>query len=247
MNNESSIAKIYWTEDYGQFHFLHGNRDLVESKINKLSRDVEAGLNLFQYCPILVNKDFFIIDGQHRFYVCKSKKLKVYYCVVPDFTLAQIAKLNNNQNRWTNNDFLNCYIDAGRNSGHYKTLKNFIGSYGVTLSEAVSLLYAGIPANGGRFLELFRDGDFEVRFLNEATQLCDLAGEYSEFTDANYSRNFLATLQKLLAGDKFSHREMIQKLQKNNLRIEKRSNVKEYLVHMEELFNFKNSIRKTIY
>ena len=247
MDNESSIAKIYWTEDYGQFHFLHGNRDLVQSKINKLSRDIEAGLNLFQYCPILVNKDYYIIDGQHRFFVCKLKKLKVYYCVVPDFSLAQIAKLNNNQNRWTTNDFLNCYIDAGVNSEHYRTLKNFTESYSLTISTAMSLLYAGAPATGGRFLELFRDGDFEVKFLNEATKLCDLAGEYSEYTNENYSRDFLATLHKLLSGDKFSHPEMIQKLQKNNLRIEKRSSVKEYLVHMEEIFNFKNSIRKTIY
>lgn len=247
MNNESSVAKIYWTEDYSLFNYLHGNRDISETKINKLIKDVQNGLNLFQYCPILVNSEYRIIDGQHRFFACRKLKHKIYYTIVPNFSLAQIAKLNNNQNRWKISDFLNCYIDAGKNSHHYVALKTFIEKYKITVSLGANLLMVGSASSGGRNLEMFREGDFEVKHLDEATKLMKKASEYSDYTDIYHSREFLCALQRLLSSNKFSHKKMLVKLQKNNLRIEKRANQKEYLTHLEELFNFKNSVRKTIY
>lgn len=69
--NESN-TRIYYTSDYAMFHFLKGNRDLNEPKINKIVKSVTAGLNFFKYCPIMVNENYFIIDGQHRFYASIS-------------------------------------------------------------------------------------------------------------------------------------------------------------------------------
>lgn len=247
MENESS-TKILWTKNYGLFSFIHGNRDLNVAKINKLIKDVENGLDLFKYCPILVNEDMHIIDGQHRFVVCQKLKRNVYYIIVPNFTLRDIARLNNNQNRWKMRDFLNCYADAGKNKADYQMLDKFIAKYGITVSMGISALYSGtVHANGTDYLNIFRDGEFEVRFLDEATEILNVALEYEPYNDYCRNREFIATLQKLLKNGKFSHKAMLEKLEVNKLTIEKRANVKEYLAHMEELFNFKNSKRKTIY
>jgi hypothetical protein len=249
LEHVESTTKIYWTKDYSKFSFIHGNRDLVNVKINKLIKDVQNGLDLFQYCPILVTSNLHIIDGQHRFYVCKKLGHNVYYTIVPDCTLAQIAKVNNNQNRWKMEDFLNCYSDAGVNSTDYKLLREFVTVYPIQISMAIHMLMAGTCSSGGgkMILEAFRNGEFKVTHLDEAHNIMKHALEYEEFSDVWKSRDFIVALQKLMSGDKYSHEEMIAKLRKNNLRIEYQRNSKEYLVHLETLFNFKNSIRKTLY
>ena len=246
MNYESSTTKIYWTKDHKKFKFLPGNRDINEAKIKKLIKDVQNGLNLFQYCPILVNETMHIIDGQHRFYACIKLKYNIYYVVVPNFSLAEIARLNNNQNRWKMKDFLNCYI-GGENKIHYETLENFIQKYPINISFAVHLLAAGKTTTGGNNLEDFRNGDFTVRHLDEAENLLSMATDYKPFTEFCYHRDFIFALQKLNDNGKYPHAEMIEKLDKNKLSIEKRANPKEYMMHLEELFNFKNSKRKTIF
>lgn len=246
-HSESSSTKIYWTQDYSRFYYLHGNRDLDEGKIKKLIRDVESGLDLFKFCPILVNETMHIIDGQHRFYVCQHLKINVYYIIVPSFMLAEIARVNNNQNRWKMQDFLNCFIDAGKNKEHYILLKEFKNKYKVSISLAVGLLATGNLNHNRSNLEDFRNGKFQANYPELADTLMQAALEYSEFTEINMSRDFLMALEKLHENGKFSQKEMLEKLKKHDLKIEKRANVKEYLTHMEELFNYKNSIRKTIY
>lgn len=242
----SSTSVIYWTNDYGMFKFLHGNRDMDAGKIKKLMKDIQAGLNLLAFCPILVNETMHIIDGQHRYYVAQKLKMNVYYMVVPDFSLAQIAKMNNNQNRWKMQDFLNCYIDAGYNREDYKRLKDFKELYQITISLAVGLLASGNPENR-MFLEAFRNGEFKATNAEAAECLMKAVWEFKPYTDEWRSRDFITAIDKLEKAKKVKLKEIIAKLKKHNLRIEKKSNVKGYLAHIEELFNFKNSIRKPIY
>lgn len=249
MDKQISNTPVYWTTDYSLFKFIAGNRDISEAKIKKLMNDVQHGMDLFKYCPILVNEEMYIIDGQHRFYVCHKLKKNVYYMVVPNFSLAQIAKLNNNQNRWKMSDFLNCYSSAGKNTEHYEYLRQFIDMYHISISTSVSLLYTGLPTTGAgtEHMEVFRNGEFTVKFKNEAELLVTAAYEYAPYTEVSNDRSFLLALQKLLTNGLFNQSEMLKKLEKNSLRIEKQMNTKQYLAHMEEVFNYKNSKRQTIY
>lgn len=248
-HQECTFNKIYWTTDYSRFHYIAGNRDLIESKVKKLIHDVQSGLDLMQYCPILVNKHMHIIDGQHRFKACTQMKWRVYYVIVPDITFAQIARVNNNKNRWKMTDFLNCYRDAGDNKKEYNTLYDFIQQYPVIISTAISLLMTGsvMPTGHRDISEAFRNGDFKATHHAEAYDLMLYAEPYAKFTTEAYSREFLACLQKLLASDQFSTVEMLDKLQKHDLKITRQQNSKKYLAHMEELFNYKNSIRRRLY
>lgn len=248
MENESS-TKILWTKDYSKFSFLKGNRDLVEGKINKLLNDVKNGLDLFKYCPILVSEDFHIIDGQHRFYASKKLGTNIYYIIVPDFTLAQIAKVNNNQNRWKMIDFLNCYCDAGKNREAYNILRTFSEKWKVSISLSVSLIFNEEPANASKnnSLELFRNGEFTIKHLDYAEKLLQNAKEYEPFFKEWNTRDFLACLHTLYKVGKFDQKAMIDKLILHNLQIEKKYSIKEYLQHIENLLNYRNIKRITIY
>lgn len=247
MDQESNASKIYWTKDYKKFKFIHGNRDLLPIKLKRLMEDIKEGLNLLPYCPILVNKEYGIIDGQHRFYVAKKMGLNIYYVIVPDVTLSQIARLNNNQNRWKTQDFMNCFIDAGDNSQHYEILYEFVRQYKVSISLAVSMLYNGVPHEAGHAIAIFRDGSFKVRYYDEAEHLMIKSNDYQEFTDKTNTRAFLSALQKLLNNGIYDHDAVISKLKKHEMKIDHKGNAKEYMQQIEMLYNYKNQIRKPIY
>lgn len=243
--NESN-TRIYYTSDYAMFHFLKGNRDLNEPKINKIVKSVTAGLNFFKYCPIMVNENYFIIDGQHRFYASKKLKLPIYYVIVPNFSLRQIAEINNNQSKWKVRDFMNCYIDADINRDHYKLLEKLQSETHINVSTMISLLMYGKVAQGGQ-TDAFRDGNFIVKFHNETVNLIEKARQFEVFSAKWQERAFLQAIEKLLDSDKYNHDALLKKLQKHELTIEKRSTCKEYLQHLEELFNHRNSIRQILY
>lgn len=243
-NPQVSAIKIYCTSNYGKFKFLKGNRDLNSKKVKRIIESVENGLNLFPYCPVMVNKDGYVIDGQHRYFVCKKLSLPVHYVVVNDFTLRQVAEMNQNASKWTDKDFLNCYIDIGNK--HYAILRDFVEKYQVNLGIASSLLSEGRVRGVNRMDDL-RDGLFKSEFLSKASDFLDCALKFKDFCDSYKSRNFLQALETLLSFKDFNISELIDKLKLHNLTIETRSTPKEYLTHLEDLFNYKNSKRKRIY
>ena len=59
--------EIYKTTNYSIFSFLQGNRSV--SKKNSLVKSIQK-IDLTMYKPILVDSEFRIIDGQHRFFAC---------------------------------------------------------------------------------------------------------------------------------------------------------------------------------
>lgn len=241
-----SNTKIQYSNQYGMFHFLKGNRDLNESKIRRIIESVKSGLNFFKYCPILVNEDFFIIDGQHRYYACKHLKLPVYFVIVPNFSLRQIAEINNNTSKWKIKDFMNCYIDANVNRDHYKTLERISIEHKLNISLCINLLMYG-KVGGGGMSEAFRNGEFKVNYLQFTEDLISQAKQFEKFEADWKSRSFLQAIEKLQSSDKYDQDAVIKKLTKHSLVISTQSSCKEYLNHIESLFNFKNSIRQPIY
>jgi hypothetical protein len=243
-NEQLSSVQLYFSDDYGKFKFLRGNRDLNNAKINRIIESVHNGLNLFRYCPIMVNKDGYVIDGQHRFYVCKKLKLKVFYVIVPEFTLRQVAEMNQNASKWKDNDFVNCYIDTGNN--HYNILKEFVDKYQVNLGIASALLSEG-KVRGIKRMDDLRDGLFKAEKEKLAIEFMEKVLLFKPFCCAYKSRNFLQALETLFSNQEFSHMELIEKLKLHNLQIETRHSPKEFLTHIEDLFNYKNSKRKRLY
>jgi len=239
----NSGVEVLCSQNYEMFHFMKGNRHLNDAKIKKIIFSVQNGLDLFKYCPIMVNNDHYVIDGQHRFACCKKLKFPIYYVVVPKFTLRQVAEMNNNASRWTSNDFLQCYIDIGYPD--YKQLQKFIDANGVNIGVAISLLSSGSVTSGHQ--DDFKDGLFKVEYLEKAERLMEHAKSYAQLCPTYRTRNFLRALEVLNDSTGYNQDEVIEKLSQHQLTIEQKNSPKEYLQHLEELFNFHNSKRRRIY
>jgi hypothetical protein len=238
--------KIFQETDYKKFRTIKGNRDISKKKVARLVASYKSGIDLFPFCPILVNEDFYIIDGQHRFCACKELNKSVFYTVVPNFSLQQIARINSDTDKWKNKDFMQCYTRLGNNN--YKLLELFKDKYELTLSVAISLLHNGRCRGGGDFMSLFRDGLFVAHYQDHADKIIAKCYDYETVNPDNWNdRSFIQAIEVLLTSELYNHSEVIEKLKVNKSKIERKSNWKEYIFHIEELFNRKNSIRKFIY
>lgn len=247
-NQIEKKTKIEMTYNYKQFKFIKGNRPLVTSKVTKLVKSYNGGLNLFPYCPILINNDFYVIDGQHRLEACKRLNISVYYIVIPEVTLQQIAELNATATRWKVSDFFNCFIQTGNQD--YVTLQTFKDRFGLSINTALQLLMVGsCKEGGGHCGEAFRLGQFKINHLERANKIMKHVFDYREVAspEALSDRNFIIAIQVLLSSPLYKHKEMIQRLTAKKLNIVKKYNYKEYIYHMEELFNRNNSKRYFIY
>jgi hypothetical protein len=194
----------------------------------------------------MVNEDYLIIDGQHRYIACKKLKLPVYFVIVPNFSLRQVAEINNNTSKWKTKDFMNCYIDADINRADYKILEQVTNEYKINISVCINLLMFGKVGAGG-MSEQFRNGEFKVNFEAHTTLLLNMAREFEKFKADWKSRAFIQAIEKLAASEKYDNDMVLKKLEKCSLIVEHQSSCKEYLVHIEELYNYKNSIRQILY
>ena len=239
-------SEIKVTENYNQFRFIKGNRPIVKIKIKNLITSYDKGLNLFPYCPILVNEQNYVIDGQHRLETCKKLEIPVYYCVVPNFSLHQIAEINCTVTKWAMKDYLNCYIETG--SPDYKTLSFFRDKYDLSVNVAIALLGNGtVRDGGGTGVEKFKSGQFKVVHGEKAERVMKHVMDYIDFFPKVNDRTFIIAIQMLLASKSYNHKEVVDKLRQYKSKIEPQKTYKDYIQHIEVLFNHRNSKRKIIY
>lgn len=239
--------QINQSSNYELFEKITGNRTLNVAKIEKITKDVDNGFNMLPYCPIIVsetpNGSLHIIDGQHRFEVSKVTNKPVYYVVCNTLTLKQIAQLNSRGDKWKATDFLNCYINLGIED--YKILKNFMKVHDTNIKLSIDLLMYNKHAE--KSTDVFQSGDFVVNFFNEATALVELTESIFKRYSFSRDRYLIGAVQTIAKKGKCDFEKLKQKIATAPNMMDKHSDVKNYIYNIEKVYNFKNSIRETIY
>lgn len=247
-HHESNV-KVYFTRDYTRFKSIIGNRLLSEPKIKRIIKDIQNGLDLLKYCPIVVDKDMNVIDGQHRLYVARQLKSNVWYVITSDgLTLEEIAKINSNQERWKTKDFLHCYV--AQNNPHYNKLQEFMNKYDFPLNVSIQLLSSGTMnetgGGGGSSKSDFEHGKFEVKFEDEAEIIAQKVLLFSDF-DQCRKRNFVGAITRIYQAGKCDFDKLHQKYIKNKEELKKCDTVKEYLKNLEDIYNIYSHTRTILF
>jgi hypothetical protein len=89
--------QIQKTEDYNLFKRIVGNRTINKAQVRRLYDSYSIKPWLIQYCPIIINDNNEVIDGQHRLEAIKRLKIPVYYL--------QVEKDDEIVRRYKNNQF----------------------------------------------------------------------------------------------------------------------------------------------
>lgn len=114
------IGKVYETKEYDKFVIYDWNREIQKNTLNKIHKSViEHG---WRVEPIIVNEDYGIIDGQHRYTYAKDHDLPVYYIVVEGLTKEDCQIMNSVRTSWNQSDYIRFYAIQGNQNYSYLML-----------------------------------------------------------------------------------------------------------------------------
>lgn len=242
---EKVVAYINQTYDYDRFKTLEGNRNINKANVERLKKSMRENYLL---CPIIVNKDWMIIDGQHRHQACKELNYPLYYFMCKGYGLNEVQKLNTNQKNWTNVDYLQSYCELGHSD--YLEVRNFWRrNKFLALSNCLILLHPSHISLGHRTKKLngtdVKINEFsEGKWINGDIELAqDLANQLyllKNLVDFATKRNFVSAIKKLNANENFDFQVFLHKVKSYPGKIHDTTNTENCLLMIENLYNYRN-------
>lgn len=229
------VNQVFMTNDYNAFSNIDGNRDINQLHIKRLKESMETK---YISVPIIVNEKFQIIDGQHRFYSAKELNKPIYYIEVDGLGLMDVHRLNSNTKDWNADSFLNGYCKLGKKQ--YLLYKDFKERFGFGHNEIQALL-SNKTRMGGHKIQDFKDGNFVIVDLNQATRNAEKITMCSKYYDGYKRRSFVYAMLDLFARDDYNHLEFLNKLSFQSVKLQDCTTVDQYLILIEEIYNYKRS------
>jgi hypothetical protein len=231
------IPEIQKTYDYKRFKFLKENRPINKHKVEQIKKSIKED-DQTPFRPILVDKDFGIIDGQHQFAAEVELEYPVYYVRNPDAKLRSIALLNAFTSSWGIGNYLHFYAKQGLTS--YQEVMTFMETYHISASLAMMAL-AMTFHDMGTLRSDFKEGRFVVThreegkiLMDEVTRLRPHALE-GVLTDREFYRSYTLLRQQVELDI------LLNQLEAYGLKLEPRSRKKDYLRMFEDILNWKKS------
>ena len=224
MSNEIKIPKKYVTYDYSIFKFIECNRNV--SHIKKLKESIQS-IDLTMHYPIIVNDNMEIVDGQHRFEVCKLLGKPIYYEYInsKDY-IKGMQNLNVASRVWRQEDYLHFYRKLANKD--YINFERFMNTNGFKLSNAL-LIFGDAKINA----QSFKSGklkDFSANTQKTVDFLLSVKGLLPK--DLWDFRPFVAALNQYL---KTIDDRKISKLKKNIIAIPKFARAEDFTNAMSNL------------
>jgi len=153
------------TKDYDKFHFMCGNRGIDPRALNSLKIGIQS--NNLLYCnPILVSKEYGVIDGQHRLEAAKALNIEVYFICInktDEESTGLLAKIQFKK-QWGMVDFLKFYITTDK-SKKYHLIIEFAKRIDVNPQTILQtlLIFSKYRSSGiSEFRNLLRTGKLDV-------------------------------------------------------------------------------------
>lgn len=223
---------IFTTTDYDIFNFLTGNRTINANNVKKLKESIsENGYKKSQ--PIIVNKDFEIIDGQHRFIACEELKLPIYFTIEreDEDSIKLTQDLNKNQKNWGLIDYIKSYVDRGYQD--YINFLRFVEDRNLSVTTAIVLAWGTRNAN---IRNKIMQGkiEFTIYEENRVDEIINRLKEIKEkipnnldiekkLRNAILGENFAAVMVKIMRQDNYDHNRMLKQISTNYRSIDLRN------------------------
>lgn len=144
------------TMNYDLFKFSEQNRNIKKGKVEEIKESISEIGSKLRTCPIIVDENYTITDGQHRFVAHKELKLPIFYIKDNDAKMEDVPFLNYPQTRWLLEDYVK----------HQVSRRNPNYMYLIELKERYKTLALSTFCN---ILNAFKsDGKYKTRaFMNK--------------------------------------------------------------------------------
>jgi len=229
---DKEVNQVYKTKDYSKFKSKEGNRNLNELHLKRLTESVKEN-DLLHANPILVNQKYEIIDGQHRFNVCRNLGKAVHYIKVKGLGLSEIQILNANSKNWKLEDYVSGYCDMGLSE--YIYLNQLLRNTNVGVMALLSMF----GSDDGKNSNELKSGDLILRNKKRGTTILKWLDDWNKYFSDYKGRSFIRALVHMYNLDGYDHKKMMNKMRYQSSKLVSSNYTKTYLAMLEEIYNYK--------
>lgn len=235
------VASIYETYDYEMFKLIKGNRDIKSPHFERLKKSIKER---YLITPIIVNKNFEIIDGQHRFSIAMELKLPVYFFIVDEYNIDEVSILNCNVSPWGKEEHLDSYCKRGFPA--YLQFKKFWETFPDFGIQAVErLLTSGFDAeyvDGGKIrTKSFENGNLKIQDYESAEQNAKKILMFKPYYTSFNKSGFVAAMIGIFRIEKYNHKQMMQRVAKRQAEMVPCATVAQYRQMLDKIYNYYRS------
>ena len=237
VQKNKEVNKVYRTNDHTRFKKINGNRAVNKLHLNRLIESINND-DLTHAVPIVVNEQFEIIDGQHRFDACLFLNKPIYYIIVQG-SLKEVQILNQNSKNWKSEDYIEGYCDL--NMPEYIWLNAFMkeNKFSAEIAALIST-----KNNSGNISMFIKSGNLKISNREQANIRANYFHQYRKLFDGAYTRRFLEAVIVADKIDGFSHDKMLQKLSYQSDKLRNCTTSRAYLAMLEEIYNYRERNEK---
>lgn len=246
------VSQVVQTNDHSKFNRLIGNRTVNKVHVKRLKSSFQKS---YLMSPIIVNEKFQIIDGQHRFEAAKELGLPVNYIMVKGYGLDEVRALNENASNWGKKEHLHAYVELGYPA--YIQFQQFmeeypdfsIGACEILLTNSTqashktkqdSSLISETNKRGSYAVRYFQDGDLYIEDYDLACENAEKILMIKPYYEGYNRTVFVRAMIGVMKLDHYCHDQFISRLNSNPGALQHCSNVTQYKLNIEEVYNFRS-------
>ena len=243
--NHRTIGQVFQTSDYSLFSYVDGNRNIKIPHLKRLQYSIQKKQIPV---PIIIDNNYNIYDGQHRFEACKNLNLPIYYIIVPELGLNDIQTLNANMKNWTTDDYCDSYCKLGTHPEYYK-YRDYKERFKFGHNETLVLLNGSSKSeHESRGLwQDFRDGNFKVINYAESIEFAKKILMTEPYYDGCRRRSFVFALLHCFKQKQYDHKIFMKKLKFQSAKLFDQTTVQNYLILIEKIYNYKNKHKARLF
>jgi hypothetical protein len=221
VRTDNIVNHVYGSFDYSKFRLIFGNRELKRTKVIKLRDEIKQNNRISSY-PIIVNSNFQIIDGQHRFVALVELGLEICYVVDPM------------PDKWKSDNYLSAYRELG--IADYETFANFMETYDTNFTVTLVLFHGKFT--GGLYRD-FAEGKFKATNLKRAIKWITEVQDFKKYIqDIHKDRHFVRAILNCFVHPEYNHTRMINKMKLKGHLMTKSTSRIDYLRQLEAMYNW---------
>lgn len=231
---------IQTTYNYGQFKVINGNRSINQQHLKRLRESMSDNPLV---SLVLVNERNEIIDGQHRFYASKELGLPINYVVVYGYGIKEVQILNVNGLNWKKTDYLDSHVK--NKLPNYIKFKKFMSDFPQLNFSTCLKVLSGLRSGKVKTIDglkvmssNFEEGKLDIPDLDKSYRVANMILDYREYFPKFNNNTFIITLLYLFDHPNYVHSEMLNKLRLQPKALNKCGNQQQYLIVMEDIYNY---------
>lgn len=196
------VGKVCKTDDYDLFKLSTFNRNVILKK--EMLAQAQEGL----ISPIIVNENFVVIDGQHRFTAAKQVGVPIEYIVKPGLGEHDIVRMNTIQRKWSLDDYITAFANRGLNE--YIRLTALVNKKVTNTTELVEISIDTMSASEVR--KHVENGSFRFFNYDKTVEFLSFYSRFRKETNTPKRSSVTLALWNLFKIEKLDRERLIRKV-----------------------------------